>query len=205
MGIRRDLELLTTSIGPHRATDRWSYPDFIDLRNARTGVSMTGWATGRSEVTLPASAGGPKTSAETMFVSADYFATFGVALARKPGFQETPDPVVILGYTFWQKRLAADPDIVGSTLVLNGVPHLVAGIAPEQFGGHLPFEDQGAQLFLPLERPPTLLADLEEALFGAGRRVPSEATRPIGVVVAILLRHRLVARRARPPTSRFSL
>jgi predicted permease len=148
------VELVTTRVGPHAATDKWSYPDFADLRKADTGVSMTGWATGGSEVILPAS-GGVQTTSETMFVSATYFDTMGVALARGPGFQETSEPVVILGWTFWQKRLAADPDIIGKALTVDGVPHVVAGIAPDQFEGHFPF--QQIELFIPLERHPILL------------------------------------------------
>jgi putative ABC transport system permease protein len=151
------VELVTTQVGPRRATDKWSYPDYMDLRDANTRVSMTGWATGESEVTLPAS-GDVKTASQTMFVSSNYFRTIGVALTRGPGFmKDTADPVLILGYTFWQKRLAADPDIVGKTLTLDGVPHDVVGIAPDGFAGHLPFQD--AELFLPLERHPGLLAD----------------------------------------------
>ena len=60
------VEVLTTSVGPHRATDKWSYPDFIGLRQAVTGLSITGWITGESRVTFPAS-GEVKTS-QTMFV-----------------------------------------------------------------------------------------------------------------------------------------
>ena len=46
------VELNTTRLGPRRATDEWSYPNFIDLREAETGLSMTGWATGERKVTL---------------------------------------------------------------------------------------------------------------------------------------------------------
>ncbi len=150
------VELVTTPAGPRQVSSEWSYPDFIELRDAETGVAMTGWARGESEVTLPDS-GGQKASAPTMFVSPNYFGTIGVALARGPGFHETAEPIVIPGYGFWQKRLASDPDIVGKTLILNGVPHIVAGIAPDQFEGHLPFQE--TELFLPLERHPGLLAD----------------------------------------------
>jgi predicted permease len=149
------VELNTTRLGPRRATDEWSYPDFIDLREAETGLSITGWATGEREVTLQTS-GEVKTS-QTMFVSANYFRTIGVALARGPGFRETTDPVVILGYRFWQNHLGADPDITGKPLTLDGVPHVVAGIAPESFEGHLGFQD--VELFVPLERHPRVLAD----------------------------------------------
>ena len=61
---------------------------------------------------------------------------------------------MILGYRFWQNRLGSDPDIVGKTLTLDGVPHVVVGIAPDQFGGHLGL--QGGTLFVPLERHPRL-------------------------------------------------
>jgi predicted permease len=149
------VELVTTRSGPRRADDNWSWPDFIDLRDAETGVSLIGWATGRTEVIIPASREPATISA--LFVSSNYFRTIGVALVRGPGFQETTDPAVILGHDFWQNRLSADPDIVGKTLTLDGVPHDVVGIAPVAFGGHLAAQD--AELFVPLERHPRLLAD----------------------------------------------
>jgi len=64
---------------------------------------------------------------------------------------------VILGYNFWQNRLGSDPDIIGKTLTLDDIPHVVVGIAPDLFAGHLGF--QGAELFVPLERHPLLIAD----------------------------------------------
>jgi predicted permease len=156
-GVNTDtlVELVTTRSGPRRADDNWSWPDFIDLRDADTGMSLIGWATGRTEVVIPASL--EATTIRPMFVSSNYFATIGVPLARGPGFQETTDPAVILGYDFWQNRLSADSDIVGKTLTLDGVPHDVVGIAPAAFGGHLGGQD--AELFVPLDRHPRLLAD----------------------------------------------
>jgi predicted permease len=148
------VEVVTTSVGPHRADDEWPYPDFVDLRDASTGLEAVGWATGQSDVTLQSSG---DVRATAMFVSSNYFRAIGVALARGPGFQETSDPVVILGHDFWQYRLNADPGIVGQTLTLDGTPHVVTGVAAEHFEGHLGFE--GADLFLPLERHPRLLAD----------------------------------------------
>jgi predicted permease len=149
------VEFVTTRVGPNKATSEWSYPDFVGLSNAQTGVSITGWTLGVTAVALPES--GAKTGMRTMFVSSNYFKTIGVALARGPGFvtPETTDPIVILGHTLWQKRLAADPDIVGNTLTVDGVAHIVAGIAPETFSGHLTQHD--AELFLPLARHPNFL------------------------------------------------
>src|SRR4029453_17960623 len=65
------VEFVTTRVGPNKATSEWSYPDFFDLSNAETGVSITGWAIGDTAVTLPES--GKKTSVQTMFVSSNYF------------------------------------------------------------------------------------------------------------------------------------
>jgi putative ABC transport system permease protein len=150
------VELVTTSVGPRRATTRWSYPDYISLREADTGLSLTAWVTGESEVTLPES-GERQTESQTLFVSSNYFETMGVSLARGPGFPDTTDPVVILGHAFWQKRLGAAPDIVGKTLTVDGTPHVVAGILPDAFVGHMANHDAG--LFMPLARHTRLLAD----------------------------------------------
>ena len=152
------VELLTTSVGPRRSADKWSYADFVDLRDAATGAELAGWTRGDTDITLPDSG---KTTAQTLFVSSNYFRMVGVALARGPGFpalkNDTADPVVIVAHRFWQQRLGSDPDIVGKMLTLNGVPHAVAGIAADGFEGHYPAQE--AQLFIPLERHPSLLAD----------------------------------------------
>ncbi len=147
------VELVTTRVGPRQASDQWSYPDFIDLRDAQTGVSMTGWARGVSDITVP-DTGEVRKASPTIFVSANYFSTMGVVLARGTGFHESIDPMVIPTFSFWQRRLGSDPDIVGKMLTVDGVPHLVAGIAPERFEGHVALSE--AALFLPLERYPGL-------------------------------------------------
>jgi predicted permease len=155
------VELVTMSVGPHEQTQQWSYPDYVDLRDASTGTTLIGWVGAQSEITFQAT-GGSKLRASTMFVPANYFKTLGVALARGAGFDASADdplrtePVVILNYQFWQNRLSADPDIVGKTLTMDGIPHVVVGVAPDQFGGHLGFT--GWDLFVPLERHPRLLA-----------------------------------------------
>src|SRR5687768_10714730 len=60
------VELVTRRVGPHAATDKWSYPDFVAIRDAGAGVSIAGWAPGRSDVAVPAA--GVQTIAKTMFV-----------------------------------------------------------------------------------------------------------------------------------------
>ena len=43
-------EVLTTRVGSRAATDQWSYPDYADLRDASTGMTLVGWTYGYSEV-----------------------------------------------------------------------------------------------------------------------------------------------------------
>ena len=139
------VEIITARVGPREATDTWSYPDYADLRDANTGMALVAWTYGQSEV--------QRESVRAMFVSADYFQTIGVTLYRGPGFSATTEPAVILGYRYWQNHLASDPDIIGKTVTLAGVPHIVTGIAPDQFNGHVTGNGEVA-VFLPLERHP---------------------------------------------------
>jgi predicted permease len=37
-------------------------------------------------------------------------------------------PVAVLSYPFWQRRFGADPSIVGQQLIINDIPHIVAGV-----------------------------------------------------------------------------
>src|SRR5688500_17321908 len=77
------VELVTRSVGPRQQTQQWSYPDYVDLRDANTGITLIGWVGAQSEITFT---GGSKMRASTMFVPANYFKTLGVALARGAGF-----------------------------------------------------------------------------------------------------------------------
>jgi predicted permease len=155
------VELVTTSVGPHQQTAQWSYPDYVDLRDSKTGITLIGWTGAQSEITFSAT-GSAKLRASTMFVPANYFKTLGVSLARGAGFDASADdqlrsePVVVLNDQFWLNHLSADPEIVGKTLAMDGVPHVVVGVAPARFGGHVGFT--GWDLFVPLERHPRLLA-----------------------------------------------
>jgi predicted permease len=83
--------------------------------------------------------------------TADLFAVLDVRPKRGRFFtcdEETAgrDARVVLGFDFWRSAFAADPGVVGRTVRLDGVPHVVIGVLPAEVGAA--FDD--AQLWRPL-------------------------------------------------------
>src|SRR6185369_18077251 len=74
-------------------------------------------------------------------VSANYFDVLQVKPILGRTFLPDEDKtlgannVVVLGHSFWQRRMGADPNIVGKTVQLNNRAYQVIGIAPENFAG----------------------------------------------------------------------
>jgi predicted permease len=117
----------------------FSYPMFRDLQKARPEglVALAGHRDLGANVTFER-----RSYAERgMLVSGTYFPLLGVqpALGRllNPADDETPGahPVVVVSHEFWETKLGADSAIVGRTLVVNGQPQTIVGVAPRDFHG----------------------------------------------------------------------
>ncbi|HEX8712866.1 MAG TPA: ABC transporter permease [Terracidiphilus sp.] len=70
---------------------------------------------------------------EGVHVSAEYFSMFGAPVIAGRTFTATEDSphgghVTVLSYGLWQRRYGGNPNIVGSTIQLDGVPYLVVGV-----------------------------------------------------------------------------
>jgi len=165
--------------------DTWSYPDYLDVRDAVSGMTMTGWSFGDGVLRL-ADQGGA-IPLPTMYVSSNYFSTVDVTLARGHGFAPTHDASlaereVVVGYRRWQTRLGADPGIIGRTITVNLTAHVVVGVAPDGYRSHLSPETSGSiQLWMPLSRHPRLPTDRglpRCRALGAGHR---RTTGPAGI------------------------
>src|SRR5579875_654188 len=71
-------------------------------------------------------------------ISADFFPTLGVhpvigRIFRKDDDQLASAPVVILGGGFWNRQFGSSPDVLGTSLVLNGTSYLIVGVIPSSF------------------------------------------------------------------------
>jgi predicted permease len=83
-------------------------------------------------------------------VTPDLLPTLGVEPARGRWFDAEGGPAddasVILSWGLWQQELGGDPDVVGSTLNLDGQPRQVVGVMPETFA----FPSRATRVWVPL-------------------------------------------------------
>ena len=122
-----------------------SYQAYKSLREARTmfeGLLAT-WTVKRP-VNVPKSETSDLTYAGRLqgeVVSGNYFTLLGVRASQGRLFTDDDDrtpnahPVAVIGETFWKNQLAADPNVVGRLVKLNGNPFTVIGIVPASFTG----------------------------------------------------------------------
>jgi predicted permease len=92
------------------------------------------------------------------YVTGNYFSTLGVRAFG--GHVITPEddkpgapPVAVLSHRVWQTSYAADPSIVGATIVVEGHPFTVIGVAPAGFFGET-LQSDPPDIWIPLQQEP---------------------------------------------------
>ena len=71
----------------------------------------------------------------------NYFETLGIKPLLGRFFSPTEDdkpganPVMVISHSYWQSHFAADPNVVGRGIKVNGYPFTVIGVAPPSFSG----------------------------------------------------------------------
>ncbi len=120
-------------------TPPFSYLDYRDLREQNH--TLTGiLAYHHDWITL--TGGALPERAYIANVSANYFDVLGIkpVLGRffLPEEESRPVPNVVLGYSLWKTRYAADPAIVGKSIEIARHPVTVIGVAPEGVVGAMP-------------------------------------------------------------------
>jgi predicted permease len=116
----------------------FTYPMFRDLQEAQ--VSFTGIA---AHVLRTAHLSYEKQtqSGFALFVSGSYFPVLGLrpALGRliEPSDEQAPGEarVVVLSYNYWRSRFNESPAVLNQSLIVNGQPMTIVGVAPEGFNG----------------------------------------------------------------------
>jgi predicted permease len=129
----------------------FSYPMYKDLRDQNRVFDAMA-AADRANVGVSWRNTAENKDAEV--VTGNYFQLLGLkpALGRlltpQDDTAKNANPVLVLSYNYWKARFGATPDIAGQTVLVNGHPFTVLGVAPRNFdsaiGGYRP------GLFLPI-------------------------------------------------------
>ena len=96
----------------------------------------------------------------TLQVSADYFETLRTPPALGRAFTRDEEngpnsdeglgsPNIILSHALWRDRFNRDPRVLGTTLVMSGVPFTVVGVMPAGFAD--PIAGPGIEAWIPLD------------------------------------------------------
>ncbi|MGH9847236.1 MAG: ABC transporter permease, partial [Blastocatellia bacterium] len=123
------------------ASRSFSYPDYVWFR--AHAESFSDLLPGFEEKFLlgETTAGVEPEEIGGAFVAENHLAALGGAIRLGRFF--TPeenqvagrDAVVVLSHSFWQRRFAGNPQIVGQSLLLNGKPFTVIGVTSAEFVG----------------------------------------------------------------------
>lgn len=78
-----------------------------------------------------------------LFVSGSFFTTLGVQARYGRVLAEADDqrgggssgPVVVVSHSFWQRRLAGNTHVIGTPLIVEGLPFTIVGVTPREFLG----------------------------------------------------------------------
>jgi predicted permease len=117
---------------------KFSYLDLLDCRKqADTFSHLFAYGIGAAGLSTAGEASEFAYSA----VTGNYFSALGVkplvGRVLLPGEGERPgeELLVVLGYSFWQRRFGGDASVVGKRVLVNGKLATVIGVTPKEFHG----------------------------------------------------------------------
>src|SRR5687767_12040222 len=148
--------------GPQGRWGFFSFPLYARIKAETTQFEdITAFTTfvGRMSVRRQGVAEAPR-PLRTMYATGSYFKTLGVGAFAGRVFTADDDraaaaPVVVMAYHAWQGLYGSEPSVVGSTLMIEGQPFTVSGIAPPGFFGETLRADP-PDLWIPLQHEPLI-------------------------------------------------
>lgn len=122
-----------------RGDDQWgtSMADVEAMYDARPSAfdAMAAYRRGTASVML----GGEAQLIDTKWVTDSYFPLIGVrpilgrSFTAEEGRAGGP-PVVLLTEGLWVRSYGSNPDVLGGTVLVDGVPHTIVGVLPSRLG-----------------------------------------------------------------------
>jgi predicted permease len=140
-----------------------SYPLFRDLERGQQ--AFTGIAAHR-DFSANIAHRNSTSNEVALLVSGSYFPVLGLtpALGRllTPDDDRTPGAhnVVVLSHAYWRSRFGEDASILNDTIVVNGLPMTVVGVAPRGFEGTT--VEEVPRVFVPVSMSVAIHSDYED-------------------------------------------
>jgi predicted permease len=157
----------------------FSYPDLVDFRKqVDTFSDLFGYQIGLGGLSVS----GKAEPLIFSYVTGNYFSALGIQPAAgrlflpNEGEQPGATPMIVLGYSYWQKRFAGDPGVVGKQVRVNGSAAVVIGVAPKGFHGVASNVDMQAYLPLSMNAGDGLWTDRGKRILAVLGRVKDRVT-----------------------------
>jgi putative ABC transport system permease protein len=112
----------------------YSYPDFTDMRRESRALEIGAWTYGGGTISRP----GEPEVIPGYLVSSDFFSILQVPAQLGRTIRPDEDrpgasPVAVISDSLWRRRFAANPAIIGTSIIFDGRPHTVIGVMPAGF------------------------------------------------------------------------
>ncbi len=133
------------------------YERFVDGSRSFSGLfAATGISNRSMGITI--ASGTPTEPVQAQAVSGNFFSVLGVTAAVGRTLTLNDDragnaqAVAVISHSFWQRRFALDPAIIGERIILDEIPFTIVGVAAPDFSG---FElGTSADLWWPIQMFP---------------------------------------------------
>ncbi len=138
---------------PYKASDRMAHMRLLDSAGHENGFGLTAaqWqlirkspviedAFAEDDWNLTVTGRDLPEDVNALFLTSNAFKFFGVPAALGRGLLpsdaidgQDPQPVVVLGWKFWQRHFGGDPAVVGHTIQLVRKTYTITGVAAQRF------------------------------------------------------------------------
>lgn len=149
-----------------------SFPNAEDIQHrAQSFSGMTAYAFFFTRVSMTVN--GQPNQYLAQLASGNFFDVLGVHAQLGRTFRPEEDreagagPVVVLSHGLWERAFAANPNVIGQNLLLNGQGFSIIGVAPKGFQGTSVIG--GPDMWIPMSMHDQILTGLTKELFNERR------------------------------------
>lgn len=145
----RVVNLWSSSTGKPEPVMTVSYADFVDWKARSTSFSeMAAFAVASGDLVGDAN---PENVAGSA-VSPNFFDVLEMKpmLGRTFDASDDKQPVIVIGYSLWQRHFGSQVSAIGAKLLLSGKPYTIIGVMPPKFMHPEPSWERSAEFWRPI-------------------------------------------------------